>query len=172
MLHLDVVALCRETPGLCLEFHLGNLLFLKARKVIYCSEYPVWVPHEMQAIADEAILTKSKDWEYEQEFRLVGNPSYTEGHPLKPERDFLRLPPRAIQSVIVGCEADYEAVKKVVHEHASGLPVKRASREPNHYRLEIVTRAPDPSGLPEVASELHSRLERRQIVGHRTPDCV
>ena len=139
--------------GICLEFHVGNLLFVNARKVAYCSVYPVWVPQEMPAIADGAILTKSKDWEYEQEWRLVGSPRYAAGRPLKPEGDFLRLPPRALQSIIVGCEADYEAVKKVVDENAPGLSVKRATRAPNHYRLEIVTAAPDPPGLPAVASE-------------------
>jgi hypothetical protein len=142
--------------GICLEFHLGNLLFLNARKARYRSAYPVWVPQEMPAIADEAILTKAKDWEKEQEWRLVGSPGYATGHPLKPEGDYLRLPPRALQSVIVGCEArdeGYKAVKKVVGEHAPGLPVKRTTRVPNHYRLEIVTLAPDPSGLPVAASE-------------------
>jgi len=135
--------------GICLEFHLGNPLFLNALQVIYRSVYPVWVPQEMQAIADEAVLTKSKDWEYEREFRLVGSPNFVEGHPLKPDGDFLRLPPRALQSVIVGCETDYEAVKRVVHDHAARLPVRRASRMPNHYRLEIVTPAPDLLGLPQ-----------------------
>ena len=132
--------------GICLEFHVGNPLFIKARKVTYCSEYPVWVPQEMLTAADRVILTKSKDWEYEEEFRLIGSPYYADGNPLKPEGDFFRLPPRSLQSVIVGCEGDYEAVKKIVHDHSPGLPVKRASRVPNHYRLEIITPAPDPSG--------------------------
>jgi hypothetical protein len=140
--------------GICLEFFLGNVLFLKAREVMCRSAYPVWVPQEMPAIADQAVLTKSTDWEKEQEWRLVGSPSYSEGHPLRPEGYYLRLPQRALQSVIVGCEARderYEAVKKVVHEHAPGLPVKRATRVPNHYRLEIVS--PDSSGLPAMTSE-------------------
>jgi hypothetical protein len=123
--------------GICLEFHFGKLLFLNAWKVIYRSAYPVWVPQEMPAIADEAILTKSTDWEHEQEFRLVGSPNYAEGRPLKPEGDYLRLPPRALQSVIVGCEADLQAITNVVNEHAPGLPVKRSVRAPNRYELVI-----------------------------------
>jgi hypothetical protein len=139
--------------GICLEFHLGNGLFLRARKVIYCSAYPIWVPQEMRATADQAILTKSKDWEYEQEWRLIGSPEYPEGDPLKPEGDYLRLPPRALKAVIAGCEADYEAVERVVHQHAPGVPVRCVSRVPNHYRLEIVTPPQDPAVLPSVASE-------------------
>src|SRR5271157_5367887 len=64
------------------------------------------------------------EWEYEQEWRLVGSPNYPEGHPLKPEGDFLRLPPRALQSVIVGCEADLRVITKVVNEHAPGVPIQ------------------------------------------------
>ncbi|MGC9946726.1 MAG: DUF2971 domain-containing protein [Bryobacteraceae bacterium] len=142
--------------GICLEFHLGNVLFLKAREVMYRSAYPVWVPQEMPAIADQVVLTKSEDWKDEKEWRLVGSPNYAEGYPLKPEGDYFRLPPQALQSVIVGCEAGeerYEAVRSVVHEHAPGLPVKRVTRAPNHYRLEIIAPVPDPSGLPAAPSE-------------------
>jgi len=122
--------------GICLEFHVVNALFLKAWKVAYCSEYPVWVPQDMQDIALDVILTKSKDWECEQEFRIVGTPNGV-GHPLKLDGDYLSLPPRALLSVIVGCRGDYEAVRKIVNEHAPGLAVKRALRTPYHYSLTI-----------------------------------
>ena len=39
-------------------------------------------------------------------------------------------PSGALQSVIVGCEADYDAIYEAVREHALDLPVRRA-RLPN-----------------------------------------
>ena len=122
--------------GICLEFHVANVLFLRAWKAAYCSEYPVWVPQDWRKIALDVILTKPKSWEYEQEFRIVGTPNGV-GHPLKLDGDYLSLPPRALLSIIVGCQGDYEAVRRIVNEHAPGLPVKRALRIPYHYSLTI-----------------------------------
>jgi hypothetical protein len=96
----------------------------------------VWVPHDMQRTAAEVILTKSKDWQREQEFRLVGTPNGI-GHPLKLDGECLSLPPKALLSVIVGCQGEYEAVRKIVNDHAPGLPVKRALLTPLRYSITI-----------------------------------
>jgi hypothetical protein len=73
----------------------------------------------------------------EQEFRIVGSPYHETGNALKLDGDYLTLPPRALQSVIVGCLGDYEAVSRIVAEYAPRLPVKRAVRTPSHYSLPI-----------------------------------
>src|ERR1017187_10291790 len=122
--------------GLCLEFHVGNVLFLKALEVTYRSEYPIWVPQDMDAAALDLMLTKSDAWAYEKEFRLVGT-TFPSSHPLKLDGDYLRLPPRALVAVIVGCLGDYDAIRRMVNECASGVAVKRAVRLPNHYSLNI-----------------------------------
>ena len=85
----------------------------------------------------DMILTKAKDWSYEKEFRLIARPEVDETDPLKLYGDYLRIPSDALEAVIVGCRGDYEAVYKIVNEHAPGLPIKRAVLTPNHYSLTI-----------------------------------
>jgi hypothetical protein len=122
--------------GICLEFGAGNVLFSEALEVIYRSEYPSWVPQEMEQSAFEMFLTKSDDWKYEKEFRIIGALNSDREH-LILNGECLRLPPGALQSILVGCEADYAKVKEVVHEHASHLPVRHVVRAANQYRLVI-----------------------------------
>jgi hypothetical protein len=122
--------------GICLEFDIHNLLFSEAMEVTYRVKYPRWAPPDMEQIAFNMFLTKSDAWKDEQEFRIIGAVDSDKEH-LIVEGDCLRLPPGALQSVIVGCQADHEAVRKIVGEHAPGLAVKRAGRVPNHYSLTI-----------------------------------
>jgi hypothetical protein len=123
--------------GVCLEFRVGNVLFLRAREVVYRTEYPIWVPQDMESTALEVMLTKSNAWQYEEEFRLVGTP-HGSGHPLELDGDCLHLPPRALIAVIVGCQGEHDAVSKIVNECAPGVAVKRAERVPNRYSLSII----------------------------------
>ena len=123
--------------GICLEFDTANPLFDQAQRVDYSLEYPLWLPHqEMEKTARALLLTKSANWEYEHEFRIVG---VQEGDParLLLDRDYLALPLGALKSVIVGCEADYDAIRQVVNDSAPSVSIKRAVRVPNHYRLQI-----------------------------------
>jgi hypothetical protein len=130
--------------GICLEFYVSNLLFLKALKVNYSTEYPKFLPQDMQKLALEVILTKSKEWDYEQEFRIVGTPNRVGDQSLHLDGDYLRLPHRALESVIVGCKGDYDAVKKIVSEHAPYIKVKRAEIVSYQYQLRIINPEPDP----------------------------
>jgi hypothetical protein len=122
--------------GICLEFDTANPLFSEAVEVAYRSEYPRWVPHEMEQIAFEMFLTKAEDWSYEKEFRIIGGVNMEKDH-LNLDGDWLRQPPGALQSVIVGCEADHDAIRKGVSRYAPNLPVRRVVRVSNHYRLQI-----------------------------------
>jgi len=83
------------------------------------------------------ILTKAEEWRYESEFRLISTVSGPETHPLRTHDDCFSLPPGALKSVIAGCQADYNAIKAIVETDMPDLPVKRAVRVPNHYRLAI-----------------------------------
>jgi len=126
--------------GVCLEFCVDKPLFSQALQVIYASEYPLWLPHEFETQQErtaEMILTKAGEWRYENEFRLISIPSGPETNWLRTHDDFFFLPPGALKSVIAGCQADYNAVRAIVETHAPDLPVKRAVRVPNHYRLVI-----------------------------------
>jgi hypothetical protein len=126
--------------GICLEFGVDNPLFSNALEVVYAPIYPLWIPHEFeaqQARTIEMILTKAEDWRYEKEFRLISILSGPESHWLRTHQDFFFLPPSALKSVIAGCQADYDAVKAIVKTHTPDLPIKRAVRIPNRFRLMI-----------------------------------
>jgi hypothetical protein len=84
------------------------------------------------------LVTKADDWDYEEEYRLISirTPNKNAGY-FQADGDFFRLPPGTLKSVIAGCQADYDAITKVVKDYAPGLPIKRAVRLPNHYKLKI-----------------------------------
>jgi hypothetical protein len=131
--------------GLCLEFGVENQLFGSAREVAYVSSYPKWSPHLLGDAGAQVLLTKSDDWRYEREYRIVGLAEGVPrplgpltGHPLMVRDGFLSLPDGALKAVIAGCEADYTAIKKLVQDIDPTLAVKRAVRSPSRYRLEIV----------------------------------
>ncbi len=123
--------------GICLEFHVGNGLFLDAPAVEYLSEYPTILTEELftPATVKSILLTKAECWKYEDEFRLIGSPDVLEGNPLKLHDNYLKLPDLALMSVIVGCNGDYEAVRSMVEKNAPGLRVSQIVRAPNDYKL-------------------------------------
>ena len=126
--------------GICLEFGVDNPLFAKAAEVIYCEKYPVWSPDEFEKQQDRAtemVLVKADAWRYEDEFQLISLADGPASHPLLIENDCLSLPAGALKSVIVGCQGDYGGIKAIVDSLTPNLPVRRATRLQNHYRIEI-----------------------------------
>jgi len=129
--------------GICLEFGIDNPLLRMALEVLYPEKYPVWLPHQFENDHDSAIemiLTKAEPWKYEREFRIISsynNDKDTAGA-LYVENDCFALPPNALQSVIAGCNADYDAVKAIVKAHMPSLLVKRAIRIQTQFNLEIL----------------------------------
>jgi hypothetical protein len=128
--------------GICLQFALGHPLFGSAQKVEYLSSYPKWAPQSLlDGSSQRVLLTKSDDWEYEQEYRIIGirpRPEIRE-HPLLLDGDYLRLPEGSLRAVIIGCEADFEEVAGVIRRNAPDLETRRAVRSPTKYRLEITS---------------------------------
>ena len=131
-----------DHTGICLEFHLSNLLFNKVMGVVYQEEFPAILPEEMYSRVHDVLLTKAKCWSYEEEFRLLGSPYIDENDPLRLHDNFLKLPDLALMSVIVGCKGEYDAVKQVVNDSAPGLGVIQVIRAPNEYKL-LMGLAPD-----------------------------
>jgi hypothetical protein len=126
--------------GICLEFAVSNELFKKAKQVVYAPTYPVWLPHEFEAQPDrtlEVITTKAQEWEDEKEFRLISWPSAPETDYLRTHDDFFSLPPGALKGIIIGAQADHEAVKQVVKTYAPGLRIRRALLVARRYQLQI-----------------------------------
>jgi len=123
--------------GVCLEFSTDNSVFSQAQKVFYKQEYPRWLL-QGEKLELEILQAKSDEWSYEDEYRLTC-PIFTDitDHPLLLRNGFLTLPPAALLSLIVGCQGDEAAVKKIVNKYAPDLPVKRAIRSANRYQLAI-----------------------------------
>lgn len=127
--------------GICLEFGTDVRLFASALRVVYRSAYPRWSPNQIAANPIDILLTKSDDWAYEKEYRIIGLGDgvkrSAEFAPLTLSGNFLSFPEGALKSVIVGCETDFGAVAKIVNCEWPGLRIKRAVRSPNRYRLVI-----------------------------------
>jgi Protein of unknown function (DUF2971) len=132
--------------GICLEFSVANRLFSRAREVVYREEYPRWVPcgiNDEPSRVMELILTKSSDWSYEKEYRLVSIDAPASSSFLQLHGDFFRLPNGALRSVIIGCEADRQTIGTLIRQWSPELQIKKAVRSPNLYKLEIVDYLPD-----------------------------
>lgn len=128
--------------GICLEFGAAdNSLFRTAAQVVYREEYPKWVPcdiYEKQGLVMELILTKSRDWAYEEEYRLVSVQTSELTNFQHLHGDFFRLPKGALKAVIMGCEADHKNIGAFIKEHTPDLQISKAVRTPNRYALDIV----------------------------------
>lgn len=127
--------------GISLEFSAANQMFGSAEEVRYESSYPRWTPQACLTEGARVLLTKSDAWRYEQEFRIIAfgeevDESLKE-HPLAVKDGFLKFPPKALNAVIVGCNADYETIKSLVESTAPDVRVKRAIRSPAGYQIHI-----------------------------------
>jgi hypothetical protein len=104
--------------------------------VEYREQYPHWVPcdiNDAPGRTTELILTKSSDWSYEKEYRLIGIRTPPSSSFLQLHGDFFRLPNGALKSIIIGT---------FVKQCAPELPIKRAVSSPDLYKLEIVDDLP------------------------------
>lgn len=131
--------------GICLEFSTRNMLFSKACEVKYLEEYPHWVPcdiNDQPGRVMELILTKSSDWSFEEEYRLISIGLPAASSFLQLHGEFFRLPHGALKSVVMGCEADHKTIAALIKECAPDVPIKMAVRSPNLYELEIIDYSP------------------------------
>jgi len=127
--------------GICIEFSLKNEVMCQAIACEYMSSYP-FIPIYSSNERDNQrmILSKSKVWAYENEYRLIAE----EFDPLsKPiisvtNNNFLDIPVGLITSIIVGCQADYDQINKMVKLINPTIAVKRAVRVDGKYELSIV----------------------------------
>jgi hypothetical protein len=128
--------------GICLEFSTANPLFGSAEAVEYESAYPRWTPQSCVEGADNrrVFLTKSDAWKYEQEFRIIAFDEKIDdeykAHPLAVRDGFLKLPPKALMAIIVGCNGSHEVVEAMIRKY-SDVKVKQMVRARAEYRLEV-----------------------------------
>jgi hypothetical protein len=128
--------------GICLEFDAAIEPFVRAYRVLYNDTLVVLGPdciEDARKVADAVLLSKSKEWKYEGEYRLLGRDhSIDPAFSIPTEGGFLRLPEVALTGIIVGCSADLKEILSIVQTHAPRLPVWRAVRMRDRYHLEIV----------------------------------
>jgi hypothetical protein len=124
--------------GICIEFDTNNEVFSTAYRVEYVTEYPVWRLYDPKQTFFH-LLTKVKDWEYEQEFRLIAQERQgtINQECLTANGNLLEISENAIRSIIVGCNAPFKDVQSIVRDSAPNIPLRKAKRIPNRYELEI-----------------------------------
>ncbi len=92
--------------GVCLEFAVDNSFLSRALRVEYCTQYPslgVGTPG-LEVLLP--LLTKSADWSYECEYRLIGQErafASAAGQTLYTDDHWISFPAPTLKSVIVGC---------------------------------------------------------------------
>jgi hypothetical protein len=129
--------------GVCLEFNSHRNLVGDALGVVYCTTYPVL---DLTDQSDNAILlpllTKAKDWEYEDEYRLIAQEEKEALNKMSllTQNSFLQLPDAALISVIVGCSAPdstIQAVRDMILKSDPKVKLKQAVRSANRFELTI-----------------------------------
>lgn len=126
--------------GICLEFSTRNTVMCSATQVEYCNVFPIGRLYSKDE-DDQLVplLTKADVWSYEREYRLVAQErsNSTPHDTLITESNYLQLPPNALTSIIIGCQAPFDEVQQLVRGLAPHLPVRRAVREPDRYAVTI-----------------------------------
>jgi hypothetical protein len=119
--------------GYCLEFDASDGTFFgKAHKVHYQEEYPVIriIPLDPNR-GKKGLLTKSSDWAYEEEWRLINAKEC--GH--------INFPPHELIGIILGCKTTDEVAGRIgemVSRHQYPIRVSRAAINSNCYKLDII----------------------------------
>jgi len=131
----------RSHQGVCLEFSVKNMLFCGALPVEYLDHYPEFdLSNDEEDASLRPLLTKSSDWRYENEFRLVAAaPGYTFPGMLPTNDNFVNLPAGSLKSITMGClmsEENRELVRSLAR-NGSRIMLKAAHRVANRYALDI-----------------------------------
>lgn len=128
--------------GVCLEFKVSDESPIGAAlRCEYLSNYPkLEVYNYSESHHLKPLLSKAEVWFYEQEYRIISEERAQSNTPgmIITEDGFLELPFDALQSIIVGCKADYDAVRDLVKRENPAIKVKRAIMKRSKYELEIV----------------------------------
>ncbi|PTQ76697.1 Protein of unknown function (DUF2971) [Nitrosomonas oligotropha] len=125
--------------GISLQFHISKDLFIftYAVAVDYSYKYPAinYLNGDLSIALTETLKRKSKDWEYEEERRLI--------HP-KGANSYLRFDPSALTALILGCklESDSEEIIRLLlrermQKNYPPLKIFRATQDNKEYKIRI-----------------------------------
>jgi hypothetical protein len=131
--------------GVCVHFDArkGRSPFAYARRVLYSETRPfLTMPGpapNLYKIADMLALTKSKDWAYEKEYRLLSNPDDRLGFE-RCEGRYAYFDSSAIQGVTLGFampKSDQDLILAIAHRQRPSVPVWRTVPDKNDYKLSV-----------------------------------
>lgn len=118
--------------GCVVEFDLKKCLplFERINRVKYDNNYPAYNYLKDQAGPFNTIYHKSKNWEYENEYRVMGTPGAVD------------LPDGAISAIIFGCKtskANKTRIKNLLSQSKfKNATIKQATMDQSSYKLNIV----------------------------------
>ena len=101
-----------DNKGMCLQFDVlkDPELFTLAKPVNYVDDLPIYNHFkDSNEILDRVIFTKTKEWQFEQEIRIIKGPS-----DMKAQNQGQAFPfkPEALEKVIFGCKTDKKTIDK------------------------------------------------------------
>ncbi len=126
--------------GICLEFDTRRTPFSRATtKVTYLSGYP---GYDIVDGAYNSLFTKSADWSYEAEWRLIAEERAfaRSSQTIKTDNDFLMIPSGVLKAVIIGCLTDKSTqrrIENIIKTNAPGVLVPKATLAREKYELVI-----------------------------------
>lgn len=131
--------------GICLEFDKD---IIESRffcgRVHYSQNYPTFKKFVtdfnkscFKSIYKLFLLTKSKHWKYEKEYRLIDKPSYRKD---LPGERLYKYPAEALIGVIWGCqtlEEDKEKIKTALKSKKHSITYSQARKSENSYSIKV-----------------------------------
>jgi len=126
--------------GVCLEFDAKRAPFAGAAKVKYLSAYPAY--DIVAGDAYDSLFTKSADWSYEAEWRLIAEERAfaRSSRTIKTDNDFLMIPSGVLKSITMGCLTDKSAqrlIQNIIKTNAPSVLVRKATLARDRYGLVI-----------------------------------
>ena len=139
--------------GVCVHFDATKPPITHAERVIYSEQYPALPllvdevePVELRTLA---LLTKSRVWKHEREYRLINMPmTYPPAKPKGILDDLLKwkspqlavIPPSFIIGVTVGAsmqDTEIENILRICHDRPIQIPVYQAKCKQDRFDLEF-----------------------------------
>ena len=131
--------------GFCLEFDKSILeTYFRCSKVHYKQKYPTFKEFvalscktDITELRNLFLFTKSKDWEYEKEFRLISEPDSRTDKPWKRKIEY---PEESLVGIIWGCrmtEKDKEKVRNALTGKSTPISYYQAKKSDRAYSLKI-----------------------------------
>lgn len=128
--------------GICLEFEAtaNTPLFGEAQPVEYTETYTDFPLLEPSKQVERALLTKSSQWRYEGEWRIIRR-SIVDGKPAGSSVRRSVYSPKYLRGIVFGCQCPADTVRKVtswIGEGGCEVTRYRARRKPKEYGLDII----------------------------------